>query len=82
MNSSLCWKHSKHPQKDNVTTLPIFVSKGTVLYNSDVFAAHSDQYFYQKPTPQQCRKIMKFGILFTVNPISPMKTWIKSSRTL
>ena len=50
--------------------------------NSDTFAAHFAQHFEQKPTPQQCREIMKFGILSKVNPIRSMKTWSKSSFTL
>ena len=45
--------------------------------NLDTFAAHFAQHFDQKSTPQQCRKIMNFGILFTVNPIMSMKTWSK-----
>ena len=28
--------------------------------NSDSFAAHLAKYFTQKPSPQQCRKIMSF----------------------
>ena len=28
--------------------------------NSDTFAAHFAQHFDPKPTPQQCREIMKF----------------------
>ena len=36
----------------------------------------------QKLSPQQCRKIMPFGILSTVNPIGSMKTWGKLSCTL
>ena len=42
--------------------------------NSDTFAAHFNQNFDQKPIPQQCREIMKFEILFKVNPIGSMKT--------
>ena len=30
MSLILCGKYSKHPQKDNETTLPICYSKGTV----------------------------------------------------
>ena len=50
--------------------------------NLDSFAAHFAKHFTQKPSPQQCRKIMSFGILSTVNPIGSMKTWGKSSCTL
>ena len=50
--------------------------------DSDSFAAHFDKHYTQKPTPQQCRKIMSFGILFTVNLIGSMKIWGKSSCTL
>ena len=50
--------------------------------NSDYFASHFAKYFTQKPSPQQYRKIMSFGILSTVNPIGSMKTWGKSSCTL
>ena len=42
--------------------------------NSGSFAAHFAKHFTQKPSPQQCRKIMSFGILSTVNPIVSMKT--------
>ena len=37
--------------------------------NSDSFADHFAQHFKQKPTPQQCREIMKFEMLSKVNPI-------------
>ena len=50
--------------------------------NSDSFAAHFAKHFTQKPSPQQCREIMSFGILSTVSPIGSMKTWGKSSCTL
>ena len=50
--------------------------------NSDTFAARFNQRFDQKPTPQQCREIMKSEILSKVNPIGSMKTWSKSSCTL
>ena len=48
----------------------------------DSFAAHFAQHFNQKLTPQQCREILIFRILSTVNPIGPMKNWSKSSFTL
>ena len=47
--------------------------------NSDAFAAHFAQQIDQKPTLQQCRKIMKLEILSRVNHIGLMKTWNKSS---
>ena len=50
--------------------------------NSDSFASHFAKHFTQKLSPQQCRKIMSFGIPSTVNPIGSMKNWGKSSRTL
>ena len=50
--------------------------------NSDSFAAHFAKHSTQKPSPQECRKNMSFGILSTVNPIGSMKTWGKSSCTL
>ena len=36
--------------------------------NSDSFAAHFAKQFMQKPSPQECRKIMSFDIIYTVNP--------------
>ena len=50
--------------------------------NSNSFAAHFAKHFTQKPSPQECRKIISFDILSTVNPIGSMKTWGKSSCTL
>ena len=50
--------------------------------NSDSFAAHSAKNFTRKPSPQECREIMSFDIISTVNPIGSMKTWGKSSCTL
>ena len=50
--------------------------------NRDSFDAHFAKHFTQKPSPQECRKIMSFNILPTVNPIGSMKTWGKSSCTL
>ena len=49
---------------------------------SDSFAAHFAKHFTQKPSPQECRKIMSFGILSTVDLIGSMKTWCKSSCAL
>ena len=50
--------------------------------NSDSFATHFAKKITLKPIPQQCHKIMSFGIISTVNHISSMKTWGKSSWTL
>ena len=52
-----------------------------VMHNKtpDSFAAHFARYFTPKPSPQKCRKIMSFKILYTVNPIGSMKTWGKAS---
>ena len=50
--------------------------------NLDSFAAHFAKHFTQKRSPQECREIMSFDILSTVNPIGSMKTWGKSSCTL
>ena len=50
--------------------------------HSDTFAAHFVTHFDQKPTPQQCREIMKFVFSAKVNPIGSMKTWGKPSLTL
>ena len=40
----------------------------------DTFADHFTQHFDQKLTPQQCREIIKFNILATVNSTRSMKT--------
>ena len=37
--------------------------------NLDTFADHFPQHFGQKPTPQQCREIIKSEILSKLNPI-------------
>ena len=44
--------------------------------NSDNFAAHFAQNFNQKPTPPQCREIMKPEILSTINPIGSNKNGV------
>ena len=41
--------------------------------NIDSFAAHFAKHFTQKPSPQQCRRIMYFGIISRVNPVGSMK---------
>ena len=50
-----------------------------VMYdnNSDYFAAHLDKLLHKKTIPKQCREIVSFKILSTINPISLMKTWGK-----
>ena len=45
--------------------------------NPDSSVAHFAKHFTQKPSPQQCRKIISFNILSTVKPIASMKTWCK-----
>ena len=50
--------------------------------NSDSFTAHYASHFIQKPSPQQCRKIMSLDIISTINPIGSMKTWGNSLCTL
>ena len=47
--------------------------------NSESFAAHFAKHFTQKPSPQQCRKIMSFGIITTVDSIGSMENWGKLS---
>ena len=44
--------------------------------NSDSFVAHFAKHSTQKPSPQQCRKIMSSGILSTLNPIISMKSGV------
>ena len=50
--------------------------------NQEYSAAHLAKHFTQKPSPQQCHKIMSFDILSTVNPIGSMKNWGKLSCAL
>ena len=50
--------------------------------NSKSFTAHFAKHFTQKPSPQQCRKIMSLDIISTINPIGSMKTWGNSLCTL
>ena len=50
--------------------------------NLESFANHFAEHFTKKTSPQQCRKIVSFGVLSTVNPIGSMKTRGKSSFTL
>ena len=56
--------------------------KGANDKNSNSFAAHFANNIMQKPNPQQCRKIMSFGILQMVKPIGSMKTWSNLCCTL
>ena len=46
------------------------------------FAAHFAQHFGKKPSAQQCRTIMSFEILSTVNPAGLMETWGEWSCTI
>ena len=78
----VCGKHSKQPKKRMEQNFQGVSQKLQHNKCFDTFAAHFAQHFDQKPTPQQCREIMKFEILSKVNPIWPMKTWSKSSCTL
>ena len=50
--------------------------------NSDYFAPHFAKHFTQKTCSQECREIMSFDIVYTVNPKGSMKTWSKLSCTL
>ena len=50
--------------------------------NFESFADHFAKNFTQKPSPQQCRRIMSFGIISTLNPIGSMRTCGKLSCTL
>ena len=50
--------------------------------NSDSFATHFAKHLTQKPSPEQCREIMYFNELSTVNHIGSMKTCSKLSCTL
>ena len=77
----LRWKYSEHSKKMEQHFQDV-AQKFVNNKNSDSFAAHFAKHFTQKPSPQECRKIMSFDILSTVNPIGSMKTWGKSSCTL
>ena len=74
MSFILHGNYSKHPLKDNGTTLPICGQIRTVRQHLDTFAAHSAQHFNQNPTPQQCHEMTKPVILSTVNLIRSIKT--------
>ena len=76
------WETLKTPLKKEWIFFPRCGTNSTARYNSDTFAAHFAQHFYQKPTPQHCREIIKFEILSKVNPIGYMKFWSKYSCTL
>ena len=78
----LRWKYSEHSKKRMEQHFQDVAQKVANNKNSDSFAAHSAKHFIQKPSPQECRKIMSFDILTTVNPIGSMKTWGKLSCTL
>ena len=42
--------------------------------NLDTFAVHFDQHFNQKPTPQHWCEVIKFEIIFILNPIRSIIT--------
>ena len=50
--------------------------------NPDSFADHFAKHFTEKSSPQECREIMSFDILSTVNPIGSIIPWGKLSCTL
>ena len=72
MPFSVYGKYSKHPKKRMEQHFQEVAQKLQCDKNSDTFAAHFAQHFYQKPTPQQCHEIMKLEILSKVNPIGLM----------
>ena len=78
----LRWKYSEHSKKRMEQHFKDVAQKVANNKNSESFAAHCAKHFTQKPSPQECRKIMSFNIPSTVNPIGSMKTWDKSSCTL
>ena len=47
--------------------------------NLDSFDSRFAKHFTLKPSPQQCRKIVSFNIIYAVNTIGSMETWGKSS---
>ena len=78
----LRWKYPKHSKKRMEQHFQHVAQKVANDKNLDYFAAHFAKHFTQKPSPQQCREIMSFDIISTVNPIGSMKTWGKSCCTL
>ena len=78
----LRWKYSERSKKRMEQHFQDVAQKVANNKNSDSFAAHFAKHFTQKPSPQECREIMSFNILSTINPIGSMKTWGKSSCTL
>ena len=65
----LCWKYSKHSKKITEQYFQDVVQRVVNDKNSDSFDAHFAKHLTKKPSPQQCREIMSFDILYTVNPI-------------
>ena len=57
------WEKLKTPKKRTEQHLQDVAQTVHHDKNSGTFAAHFAQHFNQKPTPQKCREIMKFGIL-------------------
>ena len=72
----LRWEYSEHSKKMEQHFQDL-AQKVENNKNSEYFAAHFAKNFTQKPSPQECREIMSFDILSTVNPIGSMKTWGK-----
>ena len=62
MSFSVCGKHSKHPKKRMEQHFQDVAPKVQHDKHYDTFAAHFAEHFYQKPTPQQYREIMKLEI--------------------
>ena len=75
-------KHSKYLKKRMEQHFQDVAQKVANNKNLDSFADHFAKHFTRKPSPQECREIMSFDIISTVNPIGSMKTWGKSSCTL
>ena len=63
----LRWKYSEHSKKRMEQYFQDVAQKFANNKNSDSYAAHFAQHFTQKPSPQECRKILSFGILSTKN---------------
>ena len=45
--------------------------------NLDTFAAHFAQHFNRNPTPEQCREIISYVIISTLNTTGSMNNWCK-----
>ena len=78
----LSCKYSEYSQKRIEQHFQDVAQKVANNKKLDSFAAYFAKHLTQKPNPQECREIMSFGILSTVNPIGSMKIWVKLSCTL